>query len=273
MNENDINASIPDDAKKRLEEMKSGYHGKRFFTSDLTVNEFLLVKESGFSPAGLVVGSSIYHIGFQFAAWTASQEMQVLTQALYNARELAMSRMQEEAHILGADGIVGVRLTAKRTNWDSNLAEFIAIGTAVYNDNNEGNNWRVNGKPFTSDLSGQDFWTLLKSGYRPLGLVMGNCVYHIAIQSMGQLLKSFGQNVEMTNFTQGIYDARELAMSRMQTEAESLDAQGIVGVNIHEGSYGWDPHVIEFFAVGTAITPFKENHTIPEPQLILSLNN
>src|SRR3954465_6182983 len=35
------------------------------FTSDLSVNEFLLVKEAGFEPLGLVVGSSIYHIGFQ----------------------------------------------------------------------------------------------------------------------------------------------------------------------------------------------------------------
>ena len=41
------------------------------FTSDLSVNEFLLVKEAGFDPLGLVVGSSIYHIGFQAARWTS----------------------------------------------------------------------------------------------------------------------------------------------------------------------------------------------------------
>ena len=75
-----------------------------FFTSDLSVNEFLLVKQSGFEPLGLVLGSSIYHIGFQQAMWNQSQELGVLTQAMYHARELAMTRMEEEADQLGADG-------------------------------------------------------------------------------------------------------------------------------------------------------------------------
>ena len=31
--------------------------------------------------------------------------------------------------------------------------------------------------PFTSDLSGQEFWLVLDKGYTPLGLVLGNYVY------------------------------------------------------------------------------------------------
>jgi uncharacterized protein YbjQ (UPF0145 family) len=131
----------------------------------------------------------------------------------------------------------------------------------------------VQGKPFTSDLSGQDFWTLLKAGYRPVGMVMGNCVYHIALQGIGQMFKNIGKNVEMTNFTQGLYDARELAMERMQVEAENHHAEGIVGVDIHEGNYGWSPQVIEFFVVGTAIVPIRADHHIPTPQLVLSVND
>ena len=273
MPDDNISQSVPEDAHKRLKEMR-GTGGKRvLFTSDLSVNEFLLVKEAGFEAAGLVVGSSIYHIGFQLAAWTKNQEMDVLTQALYHARELAMSRMEEEAQELGADGIVGVRLTAKRMDWNTDLAEFVAIGTAVYRADGSGEQWRVQNKPFTSDLSGQDFWTLLKAGYRPVGMVMGNCVYHIALQSIGQMFKNIGKNVEMTNFTQGLYDARELAMERMQVEAEHLHAEGIVGVDIHEGNYGWSPHVIEFFVVGTAIVPIRADHHIPTPQLVLSVND
>ena len=45
-----------------------------------------------------------------------------------------------------------------------------------------------------------------------------------------------GQNVEMPNFTQALYDARELAMERMQEEAEELQAEGIVGVQLTERS-------------------------------------
>jgi uncharacterized protein YbjQ (UPF0145 family) len=77
----------------------------------------------------------------------------------------------------------------------------------------------------------------------------------------------------MVNFTQGLYDARELAMERMQAEAEEVKAEGIVGVDIREGSYGWSPSVIEFFVVGTGIVPVRADHHIPTPQLVLSLGD
>src|SRR6202166_984705 len=237
----------PEAGRARLLQNRAG-----LFTSDLSVNEFLLVRQAGFQPLGLVMGSSIYHIGYQQAQWKQSQEMQVLSQAMYEARELAMTRMEEEADQLGADGIVGVRLNIGRYEWGEHLAEFIAVGTAVKHA--EGALHRApSGRPFTSDLSGQDFWTLLASGHRPVGLVMGSCVYHVAHQGMMAAMRQVGQNVEMPNFTQALYDARELAMERMQKEAEELQAEGIVGVQLQERSHGWGSHVIEFFAVGTAV--------------------
>ncbi len=242
-----------------------------FFTSDLSVNEFLLVKEAGFEPLGLVLGSSIYHIGFQQASWNQNMEMQVLTQAMYHARELAMTRMEEEADQLGADGIVGVRLTIGRYDWGADLAEFIAVGTAVKHAGGELHR-APGGRPFTSDLSGQDFSTLLRAGYRPVGLVMGNCVYHVARQGMMQSMRQIGRNMEMTNFTQALYDARELAMGRMQAEAEALKAGGLVGVRLNQASHGWGSHVIEFMAIATGVIPTQEDHTIEKPALVLPLN-
>ncbi len=254
--------------KERLAEMRSA----GFFTSDLSVNEFLLVKQAGFDPLGLVIGSSIYHIGYQQSSWKQSMEMDVLSQAMYEARELAMTRMEEEAEQLGADGVVGVRLDIGRYEWGEHLAEFIAIGTAVRH--HEGVLHRApNGRPFTSDLSGQDFWTLLASGHRPVGMVMGSCVYHVAHQGMFASMRQVGQNVEMPNFTQALYDARELAMERMQREAEELKAEGIVGVQLQERSHGWGSHVIEFFAVGTAIIPSESPQELPAPVPTLSLND
>jgi uncharacterized protein YbjQ (UPF0145 family) len=58
----------------------------------------------------------------------------------------------------------------------------------------------------------------MQTGYVPQGLVMGTCVYHIAHRGLGQTLGSVGQNVELPNFTQALYEARELAMTRMQDE-------------------------------------------------------
>src|SRR5256885_2585633 len=104
---------VPAAGRARLEQNKRG-----LFTSDLSVAEFLLVREAGFDPLGLVVGSSIFHIGFQQSGWKTSQEMTVLSEAMYTARELAMTRMEEEADQLGADGIVGVRLDVGRYEWE-----------------------------------------------------------------------------------------------------------------------------------------------------------
>ena len=258
---------LPQHARERLAEMREHH----FFTSDLSVNEFLLVREAGFQPLGLVMGSSIYHIGYQAISGVA-EELVTLTQALYSARELAMARMEEEADALGADGIVGVRLTVNLHAWGQHVAEFMAIGTAVRHVG--GGNFRTPaGKPFTSDLSGQDFWTLLRAGYRPLGFVMGNCVYHVAHRGLIAWLAQTGRNMELPNYTQALYDARELAMERMQAEGEALGAEGIVGVLVDEASHGWGSHVIEFFSVGTAIVSTNPDHQIATPQMVLSLND
>ena len=255
---------LPQHARERLNEMKEHH----FFTSDLSVNEFLLVKEAGFQPLGLVMGSSIYHIGITQLQSNNPGEITVLTQALYSARELAMARMEEEADALGADGIVAVRLTLNIHAWGANVIEFMAIGTAVKSESGE--NFRApDGRPFTSDLSGQDFWTLLTAGYRPVGFVMGNCVYYVGQSSNKQPTES----KEMVGATQALYDARELAMERMQVEAEALGAAGIVGVLIDENNHTWGPTVLEFSAVGTAVVPIRDDHHIPRPNLILTVGD
>jgi uncharacterized protein YbjQ (UPF0145 family) len=265
---------LPEDAMRRLSEMRPG-QATSLFTSDLSVNEFLLVREAGFRPLGLVLGSSIYHVGFQRGRWSQNQELETLTQAMYHARELAMSRMEAEADVLGADGIVGVRLEIEFKEFGEDLAEFIAVGTAVKADAPPPNGaWRNNtNKPFTSDLSGQDFWTLLEAGYAPQGMVMGSCVYHIAHQGMMKSLGNIGQNVEIPKFTEALYDARELAMSRMQAEAEALQAEGIVGVQLLSLPHRWGGHTTEFFAIGTAVRPLREDHVIERPQLVLPLTD
>ena len=258
---------LPAHARERLASMRQHH----FFTSDLSVNEFLLVKEAGFHPLGLVMGSSIFHIGFQPIREGVSEELGTLTQALYTARELAMVRMEEEAAALSADGIVAVRLTVNLHTWGTNVIEFVAIGTAV--KSLIPGEWRTQDrKPFTSDLSGQDFWTLLNAGYRPLGFVMGNCVYYVG-QAMATGPGAPTENKELMGPTQALYDARELAMERMQVEAEALGAQGIVGVTVGETNHTWGPSVLEFSAVGTAVIAIREDHQIPRPSLVLTVND
>src|ERR1700709_263282 len=120
-------AGIPGAGRDRISRMKKEVE-RGFFTSDLSVNEFLLVKQAGFEPLGLVLGSSIYHIGIQGSHWKKRPEMDVPSGAMYEARQLAMTRMEEEADQLGADGIVGVRLDIGRYEWGAELAAVLALG-------------------------------------------------------------------------------------------------------------------------------------------------
>ncbi len=237
------------------------------FSSDLSVSEMVLVDEAGFDPLGLVAGSCVFHVGYyQWPMAGDSLELWGLSRAMSAARTLAMQRMEHEAQQLGAAGVVGVRIEIDFEHWGEGLAEFVALGTAV-----RPRTGAARGRPFTSDLSGQDFYVLLQAGYHPLGLVMGVCVWHVPRQSLGRWLTGQGQNYELGNFTESFYRARELAMARMQEEAEQLGAEGIVGVRIQEASHAWGSHTIEFLALGTAIRSVSGSPSAPE--LVLPLDD
>ena len=63
----DVLEGVPEAGRERLRRLQES---GRFFTSDLSVNEFLLVEEAGFEPMGFVMGSSFFHIGIQLRRWS-----------------------------------------------------------------------------------------------------------------------------------------------------------------------------------------------------------
>jgi uncharacterized protein YbjQ (UPF0145 family) len=102
---------------------------------------------------------------------------------------------------------------------------------------------------------------------------MGSCVYHVGRRGLITTASQVGQNVEMTNFTQALYDARELAMARMQNEAEQCRATGIVGVQLQENRHHWNSHTVEFLAIGTAVIPSDEAAPAQPPMPLISFDN
>jgi uncharacterized protein YbjQ (UPF0145 family) len=240
------------------------------FSSELSIGELALLRQAGFEPLGLVMGSSMYHIGYQFQLLSQSQELQVLTQTMYTAREYAIARLEAEADTLGADGIVGMRLDYRQYPWGDDLLEFLAVGTAVRSVGSV--SWRTPaGRLFTSNLSGQDLWTLAHTGFAPVSFVLGTCVYHIAHESFRQMWKTVGQNSEMPNFTQATYDAREIALARMQAEAQRDGAEGIIGAQITEESHIWGDNAIEFLALGGSIRRLDPIAELPTPSVVLPM--
>jgi uncharacterized protein YbjQ (UPF0145 family) len=241
------------------------------FISDLSASEFLLTTAAGFRPEGLVFGCSVFHAGTMPKRPKQNSEVTSLSQALYTARQDAIRRMEDEADALGASGVVGVRLTLHTADWTRKSVDFIAVGTAVTAI--DGSDWRVHdGTPFTSDLSGREFWTLSQSGHRPLGFVMGTCVYHVGRRSGATALRQTGRNTELRSQTEALYTARELAITRMQEEASLLGATGVIGSRISESSHVWRHRLIEFLAIGTAITELPSPRPSSRPRTALNLD-
>ena len=57
---------------------------------------------------------------------------------------------------------------------------------------------------------------LMIAGWEPLGLATGASFVFAPRRSMGAVVQQQTQNVELTNFTEAMYAAREAAMQRMQ---------------------------------------------------------
>jgi uncharacterized protein YbjQ (UPF0145 family) len=112
----------------------SGESRSEPFTSDLTTSDFWLLLDRGYQPLALVLGNSVYSMGFIGGVASGIKGLQKgeipqITELMYNAREMALSRMKEEAAKLGADGIVGVKLKIEYMAGD--WMEVTAVGTAV----------------------------------------------------------------------------------------------------------------------------------------------
>ncbi|GAC1329420.1 MAG: heavy metal-binding domain-containing protein [Mycobacteriales bacterium] len=240
------------------------------WTSDLSVSEFALLDAAGFEPVEFVMGSSVFHIGWQQQSLRQSVELQVLTQAMHTARSNAMGRMIAEAAKVDADGIVGTRLQFRNHGLSPEHIEFIAVGTSVRSKTRPGAYKNRDGRPFTSHLNVQDFYTLLRTGHVPVEFVMGVCVWHVAQQGFLQTIKQMGRNIEMPQWTQGYYDAREASLSRMQAEAERVGASGVTGVDWSASEWMWGAHTLEFFTSGTAVVKTGEAAPLA-PSLVLPL--
>lgn len=113
---------------------------------------------------------------------------------------------------------------------------------------------------------------LRQTGFRPVGIVVGNCTYYqvpnwnTQVTTSGGWLGGGWNNQELPDYTQALYQARSLAMSRMEIEARQFEASGVIGAKIEvkaeprEVEVGNNQHrtdmLYHFTALGTAIAPY-----------------
>jgi uncharacterized protein YbjQ (UPF0145 family) len=239
------------------------------FSSALSVDEFLLVREAGYRPAGLVLGSAVVRLARRRRPRSSRTDVVLTTWSLplVQAKVSAVARLRDEAALLGAAGVIGVDIAVSRKGLRGSISEVVATGTAVHGPSTE--------RPFTCRLTGQQFWMLLRSGRVPVGLVMGASAYYRTTTPRGLMAYTPALNDENPWRTEGVYRARELALSQMNGAARVLGASSTVGVSVEETSGGWVTSygaVTEFFMTGTAVRDLASPPRAPYPLRMLPLS-
>lgn len=264
--------------------------------SALSIEEFAAIRSVGFEPVGQVLGAAVYNIGYKggyscpgawsglFGGWSAATtqvsgrggwgSFGPLTQAMYDARHKAISRMTAECAALGGHGVVGVSL--RIGGFPSGGLEFKAIGTAV-----RGVGAAAPPHPFSSDLSGQDFAKLIRVGWVPVGLSLGISIAARHDDWMTIGMRSWGAgNAEVAGYTELVNMARHDARVQLTADVARLGAGGVVVSSNHlqirerecPSQEHRTDHIAEVTIIGTAITRFADHPASEAPGTLAVLS-
>jgi uncharacterized protein YbjQ (UPF0145 family) len=183
--------------------------------------------------------------------------------ALYRGYDTALTRMVTEAQSMGADGVVGVRLSVEHLGQDNR--EFVALGTAVRGTG------RVHPeRPFVTDLAGADVAKLLHAGWVPVSIAFGIAVAirHDDYATRSQA-SAWGWNTEVSGYTELVQHVRHDARTRFAEHATRAGAEGAIvshmglHVSVREPAEGHRDHVAESTVFGTTLARFSRRSTAP----------
>jgi uncharacterized protein YbjQ (UPF0145 family) len=274
---------LPPAAAARMARFRAG--GVR--TSLLDVPGAAAVTAVGLTPVGEVMGCIVEHIGWQgfggcgwsgfgggfggagFGGTVSSGQRpryagyRPYVDALHRGYDTAIGRMVTEAREMGADGVVGVRLSVTHLGQDNR--EFVALGTAV----------RAAGavhppQPFVTDLPGADVAKLLHAGWVPVAIAYGIAVAvrHDDWATQAQA-SAWRQNTEVSGYTELVQHVRADARGRFAEHAARGGAEGAIvsSMGLHvwerEPNEGHRDHVAESSVFGTTLAWFARGTRAP----------
>lgn len=305
------------------------------WSSSLSVAEAAAVREAGFTPRGLVMGSSVYHLGLDYSpmqyqqpsfgyggyrprtqgwskyytaaelgygggwggvggpsAWGAPQagaggvgwrvgpvaggmgpwgnqwlafawERVVFESGIEEAAGLATSRLTREAQLLGAHGVVGVRLAFRYLPDMISVVEFTALGTAVVRPGAA-----PLPVPFTSHLDGQALLKLLDAGLVPVSVLVGAG----SVRAEMPRPAFSGQASDLAPFGDAIEASRRIAAERMQAQ-RAAQGWAVVGTLASTGQQTeGGAELATTVLTGTVVRRFDRPATGPQPLPVMRLS-
>lgn len=257
-------------------------------TSLLSVPSAVSARAVGISPIGEVMGCIVQHIGWQGWAgcgyWgngvgqsrsTAFGSYQPYVDAVRHGYDTALRRLTDEARLLGADGVIDVRITVTHLGRDNH--EFVALGSAVRLGDERtgiGNIPKVLPVPFLTELPGADVAKLMLHGWMPTSIVYG-----IALAIRHDDWVTYSQtrswsNQEVSGFTELTNQVRHHARQIVTAQAGQKGAGGVLittstmRVWEQEPADGHRDHLAEARMFGTGVVQFaRPGVPAPPPTL------
>jgi len=291
---------LPPVARARVERAAAG----EVRTSLLSADGLAGLEVAGFEAVGEVLGTTVMQIGWSGwggcgwqPGWGGASNLGFLggprpgepvtmtgatrwsgyepyAKAIRRGRDTTLGRMRQEAAALGADGVVGVRLTEERM--EGQKREFMALGTAVRSRGRQRPE-----RPFTTDLAAQDLAKLLGAGWVPAGMIYG---LSIAVRHddwrTNTALSPFAGNIEVSGYTELITHVRAAARTDFAAQVAALGADAALMSGIRsrmwkvEAGENHTDHAAECIVTGNAIAKFKTGRkSTPSSLTILPLRS
>lgn len=258
-------------------------------SSFLTVPAAVSLASAGLQPVGDVMGCRVEYLGWRGyggcgyataygglglggpAAPAAFSGFRPYVDAVYRGYDSALERMLAEASGIGADGVVGVVVTAR--SMAANTREFSVRGTAV-----RAASRHRPATPFVTDLDGADVLKLLRAGWVPVRIALGIAVAirHDDFRTQNQASLWSG-NTEVSGYTELVQHARAGARQRFAERAAAAGAEGALVSDLRlrvfeiEPADGHRDHVAEATVLGTAVARFTAGAAQPDTATLTML--
>jgi uncharacterized protein YbjQ (UPF0145 family) len=194
--------------------------------SGLSGNEMYCASLLGYTPGNLLVGNSVFSMGFLGSLGSglrtiAGGEITQYTTMIQEGRRLSLQRFEAELQQTGGSGATGV--TSELIFHPGNV-EFLTVGSTIH---------RADGNPetsFSTSADAQELFCQWDAGYTPLSFVFGNVAYSIGIgKGISGAFRQLAKG-EVTQYSEIFNKTRNLALQRIQQEALAKGANSVVGI-------------------------------------------
>ena len=193
----------------------------------LSGNEIYCLHLKGMKPGDLVIGNSVFSMGFIGSLAAAGRgflggEVQQITSIIHEGRQEAYDRMAKEAQQHGGIGITGV--SNELLSFHGNT-EFLSVASCVHGESGTSEQLR-----FSTSADGQELYCQMDAGFSPIKFSFGNVAYSIgATGGIVGSLKAMARG-EIKEFSDVFNMTRHLALQRICADAQAVGANCVIGI-------------------------------------------